>query len=124
MVTQGFSATVILVVEDEAILRLHAVELLKEAGFATLEASQAEEALEVLGRNPEVSVLFTDIDMPGRLDGLQLARRVHELRPDIQLILTSGQRPPASRDIPDDGRFVPKPYDLDRIAGIVRTAQH
>lgn len=59
--------------------------------------------------------------MPGAEDGLALAGRVHATRPDIQLILTSGRESPAPADIPDDGQFVPKPYDMELIAQIVRT---
>ena len=120
----SLSETVILIVEDEAILRLHAVELLNDAGFATLEAGEAEEALDVLDRHPDVSVLFTDINMPGRFDGLELARRVHARRPDIKLILTSGRPAPAAKDIPDEGRFIAKPYDLNHIAQLVRAIRH
>ena len=68
---------------------------------------------------PEISVLFTDINMPGQFDGLELARLVHEYRPDIRLILTSGRSPPAASEIPDAGRFLSKPYDQASLAKLV-----
>ncbi len=113
---------VILVVDDESLLRMDAVDQLGDAGFDTLEAADAEAALGVLDHHPEISVLFTDINMPGPFDGLELARRVHERRPDVQLIITSGRRPPDPRDMPEDGRFITKPYDARLIAAMVRSA--
>ncbi len=110
---------VILVVDDEPLLRINAVGMFEDAGCETVEADGAEDALTQLGRHPEVSVLFTDINMPGRFDGLELARRVHKQRPDIQLIITSGRAPPARTDIPDDGRFIAKPYDAQSLVSVL-----
>ena len=110
---------VILVVDDEALLRLNAIDLMEEAGFDAFESGNAEDALVQLDQHPEVSVLFTDIQMPGRFDGLELARQVHIRRPDIQLILTSGRRRPEPKDIPDDGKFIAKPYDGAAVARLV-----
>src|SRR5882762_593402 len=101
----GSAKTVILVVDDEPMLRLIAMEELEDAGFEMLEACNAEDALAQIVRHPEISVVFTDINMPGPFDGLELARRVHRQRPDIRLILTSGRQAPAAKDIPDDGQF-------------------
>lgn len=115
------SPRVVLVVDDEALLRLDATEALHGAGCATFEACHTEEALEVLSRHPEISVLFTDINMPGDRDGMALADEVHRRRPDVRLIITSGRERPAQADIPDDGQFIPKPYDADAVAKIVRT---
>ena len=116
-----FEEEVVLVVDDEPLLRLNATEALNEAGCRTYQACEAAEAMEMIADHPEISVLFTDINMPGIEDGLALAGRVHAERPDIQLILTSGKESPAPADIPDDGQFVPKPYDMDLISEIVRT---
>lgn len=112
---------VVLVVDDEPLLRLNATEALQEAGCGTFEASGAGEAMSLIADHPEISVLFTDINMPGAEDGLALAGRVHAERPDIQVIITSGQERPQAADIPQNGRFVPKPYDMDVIAALVRT---
>lgn len=111
---------VVLVVDDEALLRLEATQALHHVGCKTYDAAETEEALELLRRHPDISVLFTDIDMPGKRDGLALASEVHRQRPDVRLIITSGRQQPAPADIPDDGRFIPKPYDMDSIAEIVR----
>jgi CheY-like chemotaxis protein len=105
----------VLIVDDEALLRMHAADLLEEAGYATLEAANADEALRILEQRPEVRLLFTDIQMPGKLDGLGLAREVHRRWPRILLVVTSGQIKPAKGDIPDRGRFVAKPYAAEDL---------
>ena len=110
----------VLVVDDEPLLRLVASEALKDVGCTTYEAGAAGEALEVLSAHPDISLLFTDINMPGDQDGMELAETVHRQRPDVQLIITSGRERPAPRDIPDDGRFIAKPYDIDTLAAIVQ----
>lgn len=73
----------------------------------------------MLAAHPEISVLFTDINMPGERDGLALAEVVHQRRPDVRLILTSGREQPAPAEIPDDGQFIPKPYHLDVITTLI-----
>jgi CheY-like chemotaxis protein len=100
----------VLIVDDEALLRMHAADLLEDAGYATLEAANADEALRILEQRPEVRLLFTDIQMPGKLDGLGLAREVHRRWPKILLVVTSGQVRPSEDEIPDNGCFVAKPY--------------
>ncbi len=94
--------------------------MLEDAGFATIEANGSEDALAQLERHPEISVLFTDINMPGRFDGLELARRVHGLRPSIQLVITSGRRPADPNEIPTTGSFIPKPYDAASIVSAIQ----
>lgn len=110
---------VVLVVDDEPILRFNAVEAFKDAGCEAYEAGEADEALAVLADHPDISVLFTDINMPGDHDGLALAETVHARRPDIRLIITSGREQPAPVNIPDDGQFIPKPYRLDAVTDLV-----
>lgn len=109
---------VVLVVDDEILVRMVASDALQDAGCATYEAAEAEEALALVEDHPEISVLFTDINMPG-LDGLALARLVHARRPDMRLILTSGRERPSAAEIPDDGRFIPKPYDTTVVTQLV-----
>lgn len=101
---------VALVVEDEALLRLYAAGLLEEHGFAVLEAANAAEALKVLQSRGDVRLLFTDVQMPGALDGMDLAREVHARWPRVLLVITSGRIRPSQAEIPDDGRFLSKPY--------------
>ncbi|CAN5268472.1 hypothetical protein BH09PSE2_BH09PSE2_04870 [soil metagenome] len=110
----------VLVVDDEALVRMYAVDVLSDAGHQVFEAAHAQEALEVLEQHPEVGVLFTDINMPGQLDGLDLARMVHRRRPDVHIILTSGRLRPPQEDIPDDGRFLSKPYAGEAVISLVR----
>jgi len=112
----------ILVVEDIALLRMIAVDVLNDAGFATFEARDAADALEQIYDHPEIDLLFTDINMPGDIDGLELARRVHVARPEMGLILTSGRERPTGAQIPDHGRFLPKPYSADVMINLIREA--
>jgi CheY-like chemotaxis protein len=113
------SNTVVLVVDDEPLLRLEASEVLQAAGCTIHEAGDYEEALQMLGLHPKISVLFTDINMPGPQDGIALAQEFHRQRPDVHLIMTSGHERPGLAEIPPDGRFLPKPYDMHIIADIV-----
>jgi CheY-like chemotaxis protein len=106
----------ILVVEDEALVRMYAVEVLADEGFTVIEAGNAAQALTALAAHPEISVLFTDINMPGELDGFALAREVHARRPDIHLILTSGKMIAADGKVPGAAMFLPKPYRADVLA--------
>jgi two-component system, response regulator PdtaR len=112
---------VVLVVDDEELIRMAAVDSLEEAGFLTVEAADGDEALRQLVAHPDVVVMFTDINMPGSFDGLMLAQVVHERWPDIRLILTSGRDRPRDCEMPDDGRFIRKPYYPSAIAELVRS---
>lgn len=113
---------IVLVVDDEAVLRFIASDVLEESGFRVLEAEDARAALKVLADHPDVRVLFTDINMPGALDGLDLAREAHARWPALKLVVTSGRPRPADKQIPDDGRFVAKPYSPDLLVGEIRKA--
>jgi len=112
----------VLVVDDEPLIRLYAVDVLTDAGFEALEAADAEEALALLADNKAITVLFTDINMPGPLNGLELARKVHDLRPDVQLIITSGKERPDRSAIPDRGTFLAKPYQGSVVAALIKSA--
>jgi len=101
---------VVLIVEDEPLVRLTGADLLAEAGFEVLEAGNADEALRILEATPEVRVVFSDVEMPGSLDGLGLARNICRRWPSIGIVLTSGHRIRAET-IPREGMFLPKPYD-------------
>jgi two-component system, response regulator PdtaR len=100
----------VLVAEDEELVRLYAADLLTEAGYKVIDVARAEAALEAMAEEPNIRVLFTDIQMPGMLDGIQLARRVHEKWPEVLLLITSGGRQPAKAEIADHGHFIAKPY--------------
>jgi CheY-like chemotaxis protein len=115
------------VVDDNELLRLYAGGLLEDHGFEVVEADSAEAALKVMQSRDGVRLLFTDIQMPGR-DGLDLAREVHARWPNVLLVITSGQMKPARSDIPDDGRFVAKPYQAEDLFGevddLMRKTEH
>jgi two-component system, response regulator PdtaR len=122
--TQTAPEPLILVVEDQEILRLYAADLLEEHGFRVVEAQNAAAALKVLETRNDVRLLFTDIQMPGALDGMDLAREVHQRWPRVLLVITSGQKKPTEAEIPDHGRFVAKPYRAAELLGQVDDMIH
>jgi DNA-binding NtrC family response regulator len=115
--------TTILVVEDEALVRMHSVDIFESAGFDVIEAADADEAIVVLGRG-NVHLLFSDIDMPGSMDGLGLAQLVHERWPDVRLLLTSGHHRVQDSDVPGHGQFVRKPWMENTLVATVRGMLH
>src|SRR3712207_270502 len=114
------SPPVVLIVEDEPLVRMLGTDVLEDAGFQVVEAMDAQEALAQLEAHPEVDILFTDVQMPGELDGVALARIVHDRRPDVRLVIASGRTRLEPQEIPDNGRFVPKPYRPDELVGVMR----
>src|SRR3954468_18520562 len=80
----------VLIVEDEYLVRIHAAEVIRDAGFEVMEASNADEAIVILESRPDIRVVFTDIQMPGSMDGLKLARAVRDRWPPVQIVATSG----------------------------------
>ena len=108
---------VVLVVEDEMLLRMRAVDMVEDAGFTSVEAVDADEAVAILESRSDIALLLTDIQMPGTMDGLGLAHSVRERWPPIKIILVSGQLKLANIDIPADSRFFGKPLEAkDLIA--------
>ena len=113
--TVPVSPPVVLVVEDEMVLRMRAVDIVEDAGFVPIEAVSADEAIQILESRDDISLLFTDIQMPGSMDGLKLAHAVHTRWPRIKIILVSGQIEVADADKPSDSRFFPKPLEIQRM---------
>ena len=111
---------VALVVEDEPLVRMLAVDILEDEGFEVVEASTAPAALALLEKRDNVSVLFTDIDMPGGMNGLELAKVVHERWPKVVIVVTSGVFRPAASTLPDDGVFLQKPYATSAPVRVIR----
>jgi CheY-like chemotaxis protein len=103
---------VVLVVEDDLLLRMDAVDIVRSAGFDAVEASHADEAIEILEARPNIHVVFTDIQIPGSMDGLKLARFVKDRWPPIRIVTTSGRVRISEADLPEGGRFIPKPTRL------------
>ena len=103
------SKPLVLVVEDEPILRIANVALIEDLGYATVEAADASEALEILEHRVDIRIVFTDIDMPGGMSGTMLAAAIRERWPPIDIILTSGATIPAAELVPERGLFLEKP---------------
>ena len=113
----------VLVVEDEFFSRLHAVNLVEAAGYKAIEASNADEAIAILESRKDIRIVFTDIDMPGSMDGLKLARAVRDRWPPIELILTSGHFDVPEDKIPERGLFFSKPYgDREIVSALQKFA--
>jgi CheY-like chemotaxis protein len=111
---------VVLIVEDDFLLRMDAAEMIKAAGFEVIEAGNADEAIQVLEARPDITVVFTDIQMPGSMDGLKLAQAVRGRWPPIKIIATSGRLNVGEIDLPEGGRFLPKPYSHAQVTGVLR----
>jgi two-component sensor histidine kinase/CheY-like chemotaxis protein len=105
----------VLVVEDEMILRMRAVDIVEDAGFNPVEAVNADQAISILESRSDISLLFTDIQMPGSIDGLKLAHAVHDRWPSIKIILVSGQVKPTDAERPANSRFFGKPLGVDQM---------
>jgi two-component sensor histidine kinase/CheY-like chemotaxis protein len=105
----------VLVVEDEMMLRMRAVDIVEDAGFTPIEAVNADDALAILESRSDIELLFTDIQMPGSMDGLKLAYAVHKRWPSIKIILVSGQLKLTDDDKPADSRFFGKPLDVKQM---------
>jgi CheY-like chemotaxis protein len=114
----GHRATV-LVVDDEAFVRMDLVDTLKAAGYRTREAGCAAEAIEMLEQDPDITVVFTDIQMPGSMDGLALYRYVRERWPPTSIVICSGNRRPAQDDLPIGADFIAKPFGRHEVSRIL-----
>src|SRR6476619_7556888 len=114
MVLHRSTATV-LVVEDEMMLRMRAVDIVADAGFTPIEAVNADDAFAILESRSDIDLLFTDIQMPGTMNGLKLAHAVHERWPLIKIILVSGQVTPNEEDRPANSRFFGKPVEVQQM---------
>ena len=111
----------VLVVEDEFLVRMHAVSLLEEAGLDVLEAANADDAIALLESRRDIRIVFTDINMPGSMDGLRLAHAIRNRWPPIGLILTSGRMGVRNEDMPARGLFLSKPYGPSELVKMVRS---
>src|ERR1700712_1934460 len=117
MASSQSAPSTVLVVEDEMMLRMRAVDMVEDAGFTSVEAINADDALAILESRSDIELLFTDIQMPGSMDGLNLAHAVHERWPLIKIILVSGQLKLTDADKPADSRFFGKPLDVKQMIG-------
>jgi CheY-like chemotaxis protein len=106
---------VVLVVEDEHLVRETALEMIEEAGFEAIAASNADEAIRILESRNDIRAVFTDVEMPGSMNGLRLVRIVRTRWPPVALIVTSGRTMLAEQDLPSSGKFLRKPYGASQI---------
>ena len=100
----------VLVVEDEALIRMHCAEMIRDLGFEVIEAVDADQAISLLESVPGIKAVFTDIQMPGSMDGLKLAAAIRDRWPPVALLITSGKVRPPTNDMPAGARFISKPY--------------
>jgi len=113
-------AVSVLVVEDEALIRMDIADQLEREGFVVFEAANADQAIAVLDAQPSVRIMFTDIDMPGSMDGLKLAAAVRDRFPPVQIIVTSGHRMVEISEMPDGSVFFGKPYHHEAVMASMR----
>jgi CheY-like chemotaxis protein len=107
----GPARPLILLAEDESLLRMCAVEMLEDAGYEVIEVCSGDEAAEALAKGQCIAGLLTDVHMPGAINGLALARITHRLYPDAVILVVSGQAVPSAADLPPGARFIGKPYE-------------
>jgi CheY-like chemotaxis protein len=110
----------ILVVEDEVLLRLYAANFLADRGYEVIEAANADEAINILEQRPDIRVVFTDVNMPGSMDGLKLVETIRRRWPPVSLIVTSGKDVLNDEKLPPGGRFIPKPYTSDQVIDVLQ----
>jgi len=115
MMTLAVSKPIVLVVEDEMVLRMRAVDIVEDAGFVPIEAVSADQAIQILESRDDISLLLTDIQMPGSMDGLKLAHVAHARWPHIKIILVSGHIAVTDADKPSNSKFFPKPLENKRM---------
>lgn len=110
----------VLVIEDEALIRMDVADQLRDEGYVVYEAGDAREAILILEQQPDVRLIFTDVDMPGSMDGLALAAAVRDRWPPVRIIVTSGHRIIDIADLPDGSVFFSKPYRHAEVVNSMR----
>ncbi len=110
---------VVLIVEDETLIRIEAIEAIEAAGFDVVEAADADQAIAILEQRGDIRLIFTDIHMPGSMDGLRLAHFVKDRWPPIKIVATSGHAKIKKGDLPEGSHLVAKPYAVAEIASVI-----
>jgi len=105
----------VLVVEDEVLIRMSIADSIADSGFTVYEAANADQAIHLLETHSDIRILFTDIDMPGSMDGLRLAEAVRNRWPPVKIVITSGHVNIGADELAEDERFFAKPYDTDKV---------
>jgi two-component system, response regulator PdtaR len=111
---------VVLIVEDDFLIRMGAVDMIQGGGFDVVEAANADEAILILEDRCDITVVFTDIQMPGSMDGLKLARAIWSRWPPIKIVATSGRVRVSADDLPPGSRFLAKPYSAGEAVRTLR----
>ncbi|WP_154661119.1 response regulator [Microvirga lotononidis] len=114
------SSIIVLVVEDDPLVRAIAADTLEEEGFEVIEAPSADHAVSVLKIRNDIRVLFTDVTMPGTMNGFDLARLAQQQYPHIAVLVTSGALPPGFNSVAPEARFIPKPYKVREVVSLIR----
>ncbi|WP_313540489.1 response regulator [Sphingomonas sp.] len=117
---QALPSAVVLIVENEPLQRLDMIDLVEEAGFLAVDAWDADHAVAILEKRLDIRVVFTDIDMPGSMDGLRLAAAIRDRWPPIEIIVTTAGTPPDASQMPARSIFVPKPINADDAIRAIR----
>jgi len=110
----------VLIVEDDALIRIDVADYLASEQINPVEAVNADEALAILQKRDDIQIVFTDVNMPGAMDGIELARHVRERWPAVGIIVASGMVRPQRSTLPDGARFFEKSYDLERLSASIR----
>lgn len=110
----------VLVVEDDPLILIHSRLALEDAGYAVIVAADADEALTTIAARDDITTLFTDVRIPGAIDGLALARSARRSRPEMAIFVTSGVERIAADALPEGARFLPKPYTGAQVSGMMR----
>lgn len=110
---------IVLVVEDEVLVCMLACDILTEGGYHAIEAVNAEEALTLIEARPDIAVMFSDVDMPGEINGLGLVRLARMRRPDLPVIVTTGAAEIAPGDLLPTARFLAKPYSPSALLALI-----
>lgn len=115
MINKSKNLPAVLVVEDEPLIRMEAVDMIEDAGFKVYEAGSSDVAIELMEKHDDIGILFTDIDMPGSMDGLKLAAYVKDRWPPVAIVIASGKVDFSVMKVPEGSTFFPKPYPTDKI---------
>lgn len=110
----------ILIVEDEPVLRMVALDMVEAAGFDAIEAANANEAIAILEKREDIRIVFSDIDMRGGMDGIRLAEFIRKRWPPVDIVLTSGHILPEAAELPERSRFFSKPYKEADVVSVFR----
>ncbi|WP_019996977.1 response regulator [Aureimonas ureilytica] len=119
--SQRFGAVI---VDDNTLLMMDAMDLAEEAGLVSYGARNADEAIRLLETQSDIRILFTDVQMSGSMDGYRLAATVRERWPLVRIIVTSGVRPPQADDLPEDSLFFFKPYPHNAVVDAMAQMTH